>query len=70
VELLVIILGQVYPRPAMPLVVEYLGLIGILFQEMDSSLSKESTKVMKKQGMKFYVSQSTICRKKDLVNQS
>jgi hypothetical protein len=25
---------------------------------------------MKKQGMKFYVSQSTICRKKDLVNQS
>ena len=47
-------LGQVYLRlGAQVSVVEYLDRI---IPGMDSSLSKELTKVLKKQGMKFYVS--------------
>lgn len=60
-------LGQVYLRlGAQVSVVEYLDRI---IPGMDSSLSKELTKVLKKQGMKFYVSHKVkaVERKGDLV---
>jgi dihydrolipoamide dehydrogenase len=60
-------LGQVYLRlGAQVSVVEYLDRI---IPGMDSSLSKELTKVLKKQGMKFYVSHKvkSVERNKDLV---
>jgi dihydrolipoamide dehydrogenase len=60
-------LGQVYLRlGAQVSVVEYLDRI---IPGMDSSLSKELTKVLKKQGMKFYVSHKvkSVDRNKNLV---
>jgi dihydrolipoamide dehydrogenase len=60
-------LGQVYLRlGAQVSVVEYLDRI---IPGMDSSLSKELTKVLKKQGMKFYVSHKvkSVERNKDIV---
>jgi dihydrolipoamide dehydrogenase len=60
-------LGQVYLRlGAQVSVVEYLDRI---IPGMDSSLSKELTKVLKKQGMKFYVSHKvqSVERNGDLV---
>jgi dihydrolipoamide dehydrogenase len=60
-------LGQVYLRlGAQVSVVEYLDRI---IPGMDSSLSKELTKVLKKQGMKFYVSHKvkSVERNKNLV---
>lgn len=61
-------LGQVYLRlGAKVSVVEYLDRI---IPGMDSSLSKELTKVLKKQGMKFYVSHKvqSVVRNGDIVN--
>ncbi|MCF8321557.1 MAG: dihydrolipoyl dehydrogenase [Flavobacterium sp.] len=60
-------LGQVYlPLGAQVSVVEYLDRI---IPGMDASLSKELTKVLKKQGMKFYVSHKvqSVERKGDMV---
>ena len=60
-------LGQVYLRlGAQVSVVEYLDRI---IPGMDASLSKELTKVLKKQGMKFYVSHKvqSVERKGDMV---
>jgi dihydrolipoamide dehydrogenase len=60
-------LGQVYLRlGAQVSVVEYLDRI---IPGMDSSLSKELTKVLKKQGMKFYVSHKVkaVARENDVV---
>ncbi len=60
-------LGQVYLRlGAQVSVVEYMDRI---IPGMDSSLSKELTKVLKKQGMKFYVSHKvkSVERKGDVV---
>ncbi len=61
-------LGQVYLRlGAQVSVVEYLDRI---IPGMDSSLSKELTKVLKKQGMKFYVSHKvkSVSRKDNVVS--
>jgi dihydrolipoamide dehydrogenase len=61
-------LGQVYLRlGAQVSVVEYMDRI---IPGMDSSLSKELTKVLKKQGMKFYVSHKvkSVERKGDVVS--